>query len=286
MPTIKPVSEVLNLAKIAQYLAFNDQAQKLFLKGGSNARLPYMITCERLSVQWQYDTNPTDPTLRGTANYLYDLLGIYGIQAEVILAAQGGVAPIVTGPADQTITLGNSVSFTIGVTSSLAYTIAWYVDGVLATGETGLTYTFTPTLGQSGAIVNAIVTNLAGSTPSANAVLTVTTTITGQAYYGDTDYYSLLSIGVDTVPYQISFNITDQQPLSVTFPIGAANNKFEVIKYPASQGTKTSWYNTPFNNGPTIPDAVFRTIITIGSNMYIVSRVAISIDTTSPMVFS
>lgn len=278
MAAIKDISEILEIARIAQYLAFNDQSKKLFLKGNSNARLPYMITCERLSVQWQYDTDPTDSTLRGTANYLYDLLGIYGIQAEVILAAQGGVAPIVTGPSNQSVTLGDVASFTIGVTSSLSYSVAWYIDGVLVPGQIGLTYSFTPTLDQSGSIVSAIVTNGAGATPSANAMLTVTTALLGYWYVGPVNYYSLLNMGVDNITFNSSFNIVDGQPFQILVsPSSLGNNMNHVYKTPVSQGVKTSWLNTDLNNG-NIPDQAFRTNIVIGSWNYEVSRDEISID--------
>lgn len=285
MATIKTIPEILNIARVAQYLAFNDQANKLFLKGGNNARLPYMITCERLSVQWQYDTDPTDTTLRGTANYLYDLLGIYGIQAEAIIAARGDSPPTVTGPNDVTVTVGGTASFTISYTSTIPATVAWFIDGVLVPGETGTSYSFIPTLGQSGSIINAVVTNGAGSTPSANATLTVTTAITGQYYAGDVDYYSFLSIGVDNVPYLASFNITNGQPLSVLFGAAGANNKWNVVKFPDTQSVKTSWFSTDFDNGA-IPDIAYRDIISFGGFRYIISRNALSLDPSVPVIYS
>jgi hypothetical protein len=71
----------------------------------------------------------------------------------------------------------------------------------------------------------------------------------------------------------------------VQFPSGAANNKFLVVKYPASQSTKTAWSNTDLNLG-NIPDQVFRNVVTIGSWKYIISRNAVSQDISVPMVFS
>lgn len=285
MSAEKTIAEILEIGKVCQYLSLNDQAQKLFLKGNSNSRLPYMIACETVCNQWAFETNPANPSLRATSNYAFALYGPYATQAEAIIEARTDTPPVVSGPADATVTVGGTASFTILYTSAIPATIAWYKNSVLVPGEVGLTYSFTTVLGDDGDIINAIVTNGAGSTPSANAVLTVTTALIGSYYYGSTNYYPYLSIGVDNVNFLGTFNIVDGQPLSVLFPSGAANNVNQVIRYPISQGPKSQWFNTVLNSG-SLPDQAYRSIITIGSFLYICSRDEISIDTSAPVIFS
>lgn len=282
---LKTVSEILQLAKISEYLSFNDRSNKNFLKGGTvDYRLPLMISCEWKSVQWQYDLDPTNIALRGAANYLYDILGIYALKAQAILDNLSGTAPLVSGPSNQNVNVGDSATFTITVTSSSSYSIAWYRNSILIPGETGLSYTLNSAqLSDSGAVFSAIVTNSSGSTSSDNATLTVTQTITGSFFFGDVDYYSELSVGIDNINYNGTFSITNGQPLVVNFTSGAQNNKFNGIRYPLSQGTKTQWENVPLNAGA-IPDSVMRSTITIGSYLYVISRVAMSLDSTNQTI--
>lgn len=283
MARIKSLLEILQLAKIAQYLSFNDKANKCFLKGGTlDNRLPVMISMERNIIQWTYDTDPVDSTLRATSSYLYDLLGIYALQAQNILNNLSQAAPVVSGPSNASANVGQNASFTISVVSSLSYVIAWYKNGILIVGETGLTYTLTSAqLADSGAAFYATATSPAGTGLSATATLTVSANISGQYYYGDINYYTELAAGIDNVPYIASFPITNGQPLSVPWPLAATNNKCQVIKYPISQGVKTSFFNTASNQGA-IPSVEYWDVLTIGSYLYIVSRGEISLDASSP----
>lgn len=288
MAQIRTPEDILLIAKLAQPLSFIGIANKQFLKGGDfDNRLPLMITAERLCCQWVYDTDPADDTLRGSTNYLYGLLGPYGIQAQNILNNLSGTLPVVTGPDNDSVQVGEDATFTISVTSSSSYVVAWFRDNILIPGETGLSYTLSSAqLSDTGAIFNAVVTNLTGSTSSDNATLTVAETIEGEYFFGDVDYYAELSVGIDNISYNGSFSITDGDPLIVNFTSGALNNKYNGIKYPIAQGSKTVWNNTPSNNG-LIPDPTYRAVITIGSFLYIISRTAISLDgTTSTITFS
>lgn len=62
---------------------------------------------------------------------------------------------------------------------------------------------------------------------------------------------------------------------------------FSVVEYDATESTKTTWFNTPFNNG-TIPDSAQRAIFTVAGKKYIVARNAITYDPSpaNPVVFS
>lgn len=287
MPQVRTTTEILEIAKVCEYLSLNETENKVFLRGGVlDARLPLMIFAERKSVQWRHEKNSADSTLRGTSNYLFDLLGRYSLLAENIIGEVSLAKPVVSGPPDQTINGSGTASFTISVAPGLPYTIAWYKDGVLVPGQTGLTYTYPATLADNGDQVRAIVTNAAGSTASRTATLTVNTALIGYFYYGDTDYFTELDGGEDNITYNFTFPITDNAPFNITLPSGAANNKWEVIKVPASQPVKSQWLNVVGTNYGTIPDQAYRSYVTIGDWNYIISRNALSMDTTQPLIIS
>jgi hypothetical protein len=108
MPT---VSEILFLFPPAQYLAANDIASKGLYSGGIPGNLPRKIYMIGKSVKRVFDTNPADPTLTKTANHLYDLLGVYGVQAQAKSGSPGNIAsvtPVVSASPKYFIVSGTS----------------------------------------------------------------------------------------------------------------------------------------------------------------------------------
>src|SRR5204863_2953262 len=84
------------------------------------------------------------------------------------------VAPfIVTQPANQTVTVGSSANFNVqaGGTAPLSY--QWRFNGTNITGETRTSLTLTNVQLSQAGHYSVQVTNAAGSTNSADAVLTV-----------------------------------------------------------------------------------------------------------------
>jgi hypothetical protein len=287
MATLKSIPSIITRAKISQYLAGNDIAEALFFRGiHPNDILPMTLYMERKALEKKYSVDPSDDTLRYSANYVYSLCGKYGLQADVIVANQSLDAPTITGPDDATAAVGATATFTIVVVSTLPYTVAWYKNGVLISGQTSTTLSVTAALADNGAEYYAEVTNSAGSTSSDVATLTVTATLLAYYYVGDTDYYSALNGGTDSITYLGSINVSVGSPMAFTISTASlGNNKYHVYKYPASWGTVATWSNTTLNNGQ-VPDQAFRSLVTIGSWKYIISRVQISFDTTSAMTFS
>lgn len=270
MATVPTTSTIINVAIISQYLSTRDIASKCFSANQvPNKRLPQLIRSIRKSVEWAYNYNPSDPTLLKTGEYLYALCAPYSQTALNILSNVSAVAPIVSGPSNNSVLIGQNASFTISVTSTISYTISWYRNGILIPGETGLTYTLSNAqLSDTGSTFYAIATNSAGQGVSNTGTLTVAAGLIGYYYYGD-DYSIALLSGNDAVPYQGTFPITTGQPLSVTFPSGAPNT-FLVIKYPATETTKISYSNLPLNVG-VIPSIAFDHT-TIGAWKYVFSR--------------
>lgn len=95
MPT---VPEIIDIRPIAQYLATIDIPKKGLYGGGTDVNLPRKIYLIGKSVQRIFDNDPTDDTLELTANFLYTLLGIYGLKAMVVEESAGTVSPVQPGP--------------------------------------------------------------------------------------------------------------------------------------------------------------------------------------------
>jgi hypothetical protein len=289
MATQKTIPEIIQIAKMSVTLAANKVGNDICGRGRTPDRTIHRdIYTELVALEYLYANYPSENFTREVAEYVYHICFPFSRQAENIIDNLGGTPPVVSGPADESVMDGTTASFSISVTSTTAYTVQWYRNGVPISGATSNTYSFTADLADTGDEFFAIATNPAGSTTSQTATLTVTAVLTGHYYVGDTDYYTLLNLGLDNIDFNDTFNIVDGEPLSITISDEGdtlGNNKSHVYKYPTSQGAKTTWYNTVLNNG-SIPDQAFRTIITIGDYHYIVSRGQISVDTGSPMIFT
>ena len=83
---------------------------------------------------------------------------------------------VVSQPANQSVTVGQTATFSVTATGTGPLAYQWYDNGVAIAGATSGTYTTPPTtLGNSGSVFTVTVTNLAGTVTSMGATLTVTT---------------------------------------------------------------------------------------------------------------
>lgn len=287
MAAVLSIPIILQVAKICEYLASENIPYTQYFRGGAlDSRLAMTIYMERTIVQNRYDLNPSDPTLRSAANYLFAILGKFAITGLNIYNSTLAVAPEITGPTNQTVDQGDDATFTVSVISSLPVTYQWYRDGVAIPGATSISYTLTNVQpGDDGALFSVIATNAAGTTSSVQATLTVVTTITGFFHYGDVDPGPDLQAGIDNFTYQTSFAITHNANISVALPVASTPNKYLIVKFPSTESDKTGWSNTPSNNG-TIPDADFQSQLNFGGFKYVYSRVAVSMDTSQPLILS
>lgn len=85
---------IVSIYPVAQYLATNDINKRGLYGGGVDLQLPEKIRNIGMSVERIYNDNPTDTSLTATANYLYALMGKYGIQAMRIPEATGYIAVV------------------------------------------------------------------------------------------------------------------------------------------------------------------------------------------------
>lgn len=287
MNNIPDINTVINVAIISQYKAM--QAIKSANFSGNQVvdkmrpRLLYNI---RKSVQRAFALNPNDPTLPKTSEFLFGICAPYSQFALTTLANLSQTAPVITGPSNQSVNVGSNATFSVSVVSALPYTLQWYdYLGNPILGANGITYTFlNAQITDSGKTFYVRATSAAGTSVSGTATLTVISPLVGYYYYGS-DFSVALLAGTDAVPYQGTFPIVTGQPLSILFPSGAANT-FLVIKYPASESTKTSYSNLPLNNG-VIPSIAFDHT-TIGSWKYVFSRTGnpFGLNTVNPLILS
>lgn len=91
------VAQQIQYAKIAQYLVVKDLSNGVLFGEPLDVQLPITIYNERKAVEWMYLLNPNEANLVGNGNYLYSLLGKYGIEAQYISGtggSGGGISPI------------------------------------------------------------------------------------------------------------------------------------------------------------------------------------------------
>lgn len=274
MATELPISTIIQIGKLSQALSNVDNDKNIYFKGGVlDIMLPKKIYWVWKPLALRYAANPADTTLRQVAEWLLQLCGPYGLQAQNILNNLGGALPVITGPTNQSVLVGANAVFSVSVVSSSNVTYQWFQNGVAIPGAVSNSYTLTNAqTSQSGNTYFVTATNASGSVTSNTATLTVTASLAGSYYQGTTDYSTLLLAGTDSVVYLGTFPITTGQPLSVTFPNKVAT-EYIVVKYPATETTKTSYLNPPPSGPDTgpIPNIALE-VTTIGAWKYIFSR--------------
>jgi hypothetical protein len=127
MPIEQTIPYILTLAKGCEYYAACKIGNHEALQGGDiNQTWARLIYMERMAVQNRYNLNPSDPTLRATANYLFSILRYVGpVQTNINNLL--GTKPAITGPANESTTVGGSATVTVSVTSSTPYVVRWIV---------------------------------------------------------------------------------------------------------------------------------------------------------------
>ena len=255
-------------------LAAVDNGKNIVFKGSVlDPMLPRTIVRVKRALALRYTANPSDPTIRGVAEYLLQLCGPYASRAEIILNNLGGSLPVITGPSNQSVLVGGNAVFSVSVVSSTNVTYQWYANGILIPGAISNSYTITNAqISQSGNTYFVTATNASGSVTSNTVTLTVTASLLAYFYQGSTDYSASLLAGIDNVPYSGSTPITTGQPITITFPNPGQTNPI-VMKYPATEPTKTSYLNPPPSgpDGGPIPNIALEGT-TFGGWSYVFSR--------------
>lgn len=274
MAGVLSISEIIQIAEYSQVLAnvVNDK-NTIFKSATLDPLLQQKIYRVRRNVQLRFLASPLDSTLRGAAEWLLQLCGPLALSAKNTLDLLGPPFPVVTGPSNQTVNVGDNAVFSVSVVSDLPVTYQWFDSvGNPILGATSASYTFVNSqLSDSGKTFFVRVTSDAGSVVSQTASLTVTAALVGSFYQGTTDFSTQLLSAIDNVPYMGTFPITTGQPFTVTFPhLGA--QEFIVVKYPIGELTKTNYENPPGGfDSAAIPGLAWDTT-TVGSFKYVFSR--------------
>src|SRR5260370_167271 len=162
-------------------------------------------------------------------------------------ATAGSAAPtITTQPANQTVTAGQTATFTVTAAGTAPLTYQWQKNGVNIAGATSSSYT-TPatTTSDSGSTFGVVVTNTAGTVTSASATLTVNAapvapTITTQpanqtVTAGQTATFTVTAAGTAPLTYQWqknAVNIAGATSSSYTTPATTTSDSgstFDVV---------------------------------------------------------
>lgn len=107
MATNLTPTQIVNIARVSQYLAGDDVAKGCLFgarKIPTSDRLLYM---ERKAVQWMLNLDPTNETLRLTSNYLYSICRGYNLRARGVTGSGGSVSPVTPG------TMPNPIEFVV-----------------------------------------------------------------------------------------------------------------------------------------------------------------------------
>jgi hypothetical protein len=197
----------------------------------------------------------------------------------------GPVAPTITAqPASQSVTVGQTATFSVTATGTAPLTYQWQKNSGNISGATAASYTTPATVaGDSGAKFDVVVSNTAGSQTSAMATLTVSAvavapTITTQpanqtVTVGQTATFSATATGAAPLAYQWqknSANISGATAASYTTPAtvaGDSGTKFDVVASNTA-GSQTSTMATLTVNAvavaPTITTQPANQTVTVG----------------------
>jgi len=188
------------------------------------------------SVQNQYSSTPNQggwflvgtnlPFLGGTAGYVElknntpDTLLVSADAAKFVLVAPF-LAPVITQqpqPAEQSVTVGQGASFTVEATGTAPLSYQWRHNGVPLAGATASSYTRNNVEISDAGNYSVVITNVAGSVTSLDAVLvvnvppTITTQPQSQAVIqGGNASFTVAAAGTAPLVYQWYF---DGQPLA------------------------------------------------------------------------
>jgi hypothetical protein len=180
------------------------------------------------------------------------------------------VAPtIATHPANASVVVGQSATFSVAANGTTPFTYQWRRDGVNVVGATTASYTTPATVtADNGAVFSVVVGNSAGSATSNGATLTVTQSWTGIREDGAAGFSDDSARAVATDPdgnVLIAGTVSEQFP---SFDPAGLNSRAFVAKY--SRSGVLQWahkFPVPGNVG--VPDEANGVASDAGGNVYV-----------------
>src|ERR1700751_1978772 len=141
MSQVPATNIIIQVAQISQYLY--DRAiysNKFYNNQPLDIRKPELIFLVRKDVEWVYQTNPSDPFLAKTGEYLFGLCSPFTQQALQMVNNSTQQPPIISGPSNQSVNVGQTATFSVTVTSTLPVTYTWYKNGIIIPGAISSSY--------------------------------------------------------------------------------------------------------------------------------------------------
>ena len=91
------ISQIINIAKISEYLSTLDKVRSGLFGAGIPSNLPNLIYNVRKCVERKYDQLVPSNSLTNTSNYLLSICGKFGIAAQYISGTGGSIVPPTPG---------------------------------------------------------------------------------------------------------------------------------------------------------------------------------------------
>ncbi|MDQ2834358.1 MAG: immunoglobulin domain-containing protein [Acidobacteriota bacterium] len=211
----------------------------------------------------------TPPTVAGDSGSLFTVTvtNAAGSVGSAPATLTVNTPPVITvPPANQTVTAGQTASFSVIATGTGPLTYQWYQGGAAIGGATSSTYTTPATASSdSGSVFTVTVTNVAGSATGGPATLTVTSApivVSSPANQtvnvGQTATFSVTANGTGPLTYQWSKDgapVAGATSTSYTTPaavIGDSGSHFTVTVTNSVGHVTTGPATLTVNSGPTI----------------------------------
>jgi hypothetical protein len=105
------ILETIRVGRMSIPLSDNYRAEGSLFGVKLSFTAPETIALVTDALNWQYEGNPTDNTLRGVANYLLWLCGTFGSEAQYVISGTGGGSIVPINPA------ANPIEFEVSPTS-------------------------------------------------------------------------------------------------------------------------------------------------------------------------
>ena len=250
----------------------------------------FSVTATGTSLSYQWKKNGTDIGGATSSSYTTAATSIADSGAEfiVVISNSAGsatsnsailtvnaaaVSPsITTQPVSQTVTAGQTASFSVSASGTAPLTYQWRKNGSNISGATSSTYTPPATVvGDSGAVFSVVVSNAVGSATSSNATLTVNAapvspSITTQpasqtVTAGQTATFSVTASGTAPLTYQWKkngSNISGATSSTYTTPATAVgdNGSVFIVVISNAASTVTSTDATLTVNAPSVSPSI------------------------------
>ena len=209
------------------------------------------------------------PTTAGTYNLTiqtFEFTGGGGVASPIypytitVAGGSGATAPsFTTQPASQSVTVGNSVTFTSAASGSPAPTYQWRKDGTNIAGATNTSFTIASVTAGDAGTYTVMATNSAGSATSNGATLTVTAAATAPAFTTQPASQTVTAGGSVTFTAAASGSPTPtyQWRKDGTNITGATNTSFTIASVTAGDAgtytvTATNSAGSATSNGATL----------------------------------